>query len=439
MQPSRNGPRIAVVLLWGLAIAPGIQGVARAQRDERATVRVDGRAVFRVGSQSGETADARRRRIEQRIGRLLEQPDASSSITVERLPRDSEHRQIVASGVPITTVAPEDAEDNFTSVQNLAELWSETLETALERAQARRRSAGGRFTSEVRGAIESAFGRMFDSAIRLIPRALAALLVLFVFWLLASLTRRAMRSIVRRFVKDLTVENLIVQVAFYTVWVIGILLAADALGFDPDTVITGLGLSGLILGFALKDILSNFVSGILILTLRSFRLGDQIVVGDTEGNVERIELRATQIRTYDGRAVIVPNGELLTSRIVNNTAAPVRRGSVEIGLSYKTELHRARDAVLAAMQAVSGVLPEPEPSVRIRKLAADAIVMEGRFWTDSRRSDFLATQSAVAEGIIERFQLDGLPLPDPAERLLAPSQLIEWRAIVGASNDRIPR
>lgn len=84
--------------------------------------------------------------------------------------------------------------------------------------------------------------------------------------------------------------------------------------------------------------------------VRSFRLGDQIVVGDTVGNVERIELRATQIRTYDGRAVIVPNAELLTSRIVNNTAAPVRRGSVELGLGYKADLHRSRD-VLGAMRS----------------------------------------------------------------------------------------
>jgi small conductance mechanosensitive channel len=220
--------------------------------------------------------------------------------------------------------------------------------------------------------------------------------------------------------------------------VVGILLAADALGFDPNTVVTGLGLTGLVLGFALKDILSNFVSGILILTLRSFRLGDQIVVGDTEGNVERIELRATQIRTYDGRAVIVPNAELLTSRIVNNTAATVRRGSVELGLDYKADLHRSRETMFAAMRSVSGVLEEPPPSVRIRELSSEAIIMEARFWTDSRRSDFLATQSAVAEAIVNCFRSAGLPLPEPAERLLAPIQVDSWRAVLGRSDGEAP-
>lgn len=86
-----------------------------------------------------------------------------------------------------------------------------------------------------------------------------------------------MRLIFRRVVEDLTVENLIKQVAYYAVWALGLIVAADALGFVPQTVITGL--TKLALGFALKDIISNFISGILILVLRPFELGDQIVVG----------------------------------------------------------------------------------------------------------------------------------------------------------------
>ncbi len=426
------------VLLFGLLTVLGTCQMALAQSDEGATVRVDGRAVFRVGPKDEETADARRQRIEQRIGRLLEQSETIVPVQVQRSRSTANERFIVVSGVPIVTVTQIDAEDNFTSIDNLAEVWGESLETAMKRAQERRKSVGGRFTSEVRGSIESAFGRLLESAIRLIPRALAALLVLILFWLLASLVRLTMRWVFHRFVEDLTFENLIKQIAYYTVWVIGMLLAVDALGFDPNTVVTGLGLTGLILGFALKDILSNFVSGILILALRAFRLGDQIVVGDTEGNVERIELRATQIRTYDGRAVIVPNSELLTSRIINNTAAPVRRGSVELRLGYKTDLQQSRDAVMAAMRSVSGVLDEPPSSVRIRDLSPDAIIMEARFWADSRRSDFLATQSAVAEAIVGGFQRAGLPLPEPAERLLAPIQVASWRAAMGNSDEGSP-
>lgn len=142
------------------------------------------------------------------------------------------------------------------------------------------------------------------------------------FWALASLTRYLLRLVFRLVISDLTVENLIRQLSYYAIWAIGLVVATDALGFDPETVVTGLGLTGLALGFALKDIISNFVSGLLILWLRPFQLGDQIIVGSSEGNVERIHLRATEIRTYDGRVVMVPNAELFTSRIINNTAAP---------------------------------------------------------------------------------------------------------------------
>lgn len=156
-------------------------------------------------------------------------------------------------------------------------------------------------------------------------------------------------------------------------------------------------------------------------------------MGDTEGSVERIELRATQIRSYDGRAVLVPNAELLTSRIINNTAGPVRRVSVEIILGYEVNVESARNALLDAMTAVEGVLADPAPSVRIWDLLVDGIRFEGRFWTDSRRSDYLATSSRVTEQALERLAERNVPLPQPAERLLSPAKLDLWRKVLACA------
>jgi small-conductance mechanosensitive channel len=177
--------------------------------------------------------------------------------------------------------------------------------------------------------------------------------------------------------------------------------------------VTGLGLTSLALGFALKDIISNFVSGILILGLRPFQIGDEIVVGETEGSVQRIRLRATEIKTYDGRLVLVPNAELFTSRVTNNTAAPVRRTSVEVPVAYGTDLARAERALLSAAEGVAEVLAAPEPSVRVRVLGTADMVLELRFWTDSRRADLLATTSVVRRRVVEAFSDAGLPLPEP--------------------------
>lgn len=102
--------------------------------------------------------------------------------------------------------------------------------------------------------------------------------------------------------------------------------------------------------------------------MRPFRLGDQIIVGETEGNVERIELRATQLRTYDGRVVLVPNAEVFTSLIINNTAAPIRRGSAALFIGYDSDLQKALTVVRDAAQTAEGVLEEPAVSVRVREL-----------------------------------------------------------------------
>jgi len=421
------------VLLLALLIATTVTFItpnSAGAQDERVTVRLDGRAVFRVSAVENVDATARARQIERRMSRLLENPTAIALPRIEPT-QDSDQRVITIAGVPVVTVTKADAQDNLTTVDTLATQWSEAITTALTRASQRRLSPSGRFVAEVQSSVQTGFGRLGESAIAIIPRALAALLVIGLFWAIAALVRWLMRLIFRHIVEDLTVENLIKQVAYYVVWILGFIVALDAFGFDPQAVATGLGLTGLALGFALKDILSNFISGILILVLRPFELGDEIVVGETEGNVERIELRATQLRTYDGRVVLVPNAELFTSRITNNTAAPIRRSSVTLFIGYDSDLQTAVTVMTEAAQATEAVLNDPPVSVRIRELGQDDILVEVRFWTDSRRSDFVATTSAVRGAIVLAFKDAGIGLPDPDVRMLMPRHPDKWRTALG--------
>lgn len=407
--------RRPAALLMSLA---ALSSVAFAQADDdRATVRLDGRAVLRVSGTEEQDAAERAERVERRLARLLEAPQAIARARVEVDPDDPEQRIITVAGVPVVTVSEEDAQDNIAEIDGLARQWALAVDAALQRGRERRLSAWGRFAAAVRGSIETAIARLVESAITIIPRIIAALLVIAFFWGLAALVRRLMRAVFRRIVRDLTLENLLKQIAYYTVWIIGIIVALDAFGFDPATVVTGLGLTSLALGFALKDIISNFVSGLLILTLRPFELGDQIIIGDTEGRVERIELRATQIRTYDGRAVLVPNADLFTSRVINNTASPVRRGDVEVIVGYQTDLAAVSETIRNATSQTPGVLPDPSPSVRCDALSRDGVHLQSRFWTDSRRSDFVATRSAVAERIASSLQAEPGVLPEATLRV----------------------
>ncbi len=397
-------------------------------QDETVTVRVDGRSLFRVGGAGNTTAANRAAQIERRLNSLLEKPEA---IAPAQIGAQGEERVINVAGVTVATVTTADAQEVLTTAAALAAQWATSVNAALERGRSRRLSSGGRFLNEIQASVETAFSRLLESAITIVPRFLAAVLVLGLFWAIAAGVRWLMRVIFRRIVEDLTVESLIKQVAYYAVWALGLLVAADALGFDPQTVVTGLGLTGLALGFALKDIISNFVSGILILILRPFELGDQIVVGETEGSVERIELRATQIRNYDGRVVIVPNADIFTSRVTNNTVNPVRRGSVEMFVGYDSDLRLAIGVMETAAQSAQGVLNDPKASVRIRELGADDIVLDVRFWTDSRRSDFVATTSNVRENVIRKLKEAEIGLPNPAERKLVLQNSADWREAFG--------
>lgn len=432
--------RVAVFFLCALVSLFGSASASvGAQDDGRSAVSLDGRTLFRVGATDDQDSAARASRVEQRLALFVENPGAIQTAAVETDPSDRSQRIITIAGVPIVTVSESDAADNASaSVDALAGAWAATIDDALERATSRRDSAWERFFTEVQISVETALTRLRESAIDVVPRVIAATLVIGLFWCIAAVLRWLLLLVFRHIIGDRTVEHLINQMVYYGVWFLGLIVAIDALGIDTETAVAALGLTGLALGFALKDIISNFTSGLLILAIRPFQLGDQIMVGETEGTVEAINLRATEIRTYDGRLTLVPNADVFTSRVVNNTASPIRRGAVELFLGYDADVDAAMDIVTAAAQSTVGVLAEPQASARIRQLGQDDIVAEIRFWTDSRRADFLATSSLVAGNVVRALRDAGVALPDPDVRFLVPRDEHVWRSITHDS-DRIRR
>ena len=405
---------------------------ARAQA-ERSTVRVDGRAVFRVGAAGEQTADERARAVERRLGTLLENPEAITPARIERSTTNPSDRIVSIAGVPVVTVSEADAQENLVTADALAASWAETINATLARGREDRVSAWGRFRSEVESSVRTAFARLLESVITIIPRVFAAALVILLFGGIAVFVRWLIRVTFHRAFSDLTIENLVKQLAYYTIWALGIVVAAAALGFDPQTVVTGLGLTSLALGFALKDIISNFISGILLLALRPFKIGDQIVVGETEGSVERIELRATQIKTYDGRTALVPNADVFTSRVINNTASPERGGAVEFFLDYGCDLRRAISVIAEATRRAEGVLQTPTPTVRVKNLTENAMQIEALFRTDSRRADFMATASIIRHNALNALKDAGIDLPDSNLRVLKTDE--ESRLRIGINDE----
>ena len=270
---------------------------------------------------------------------------------------------------------------------------------------------------QVSSAVSDLFERLVLAIARVLPVIVTVAVVLLLFWGLATLARRMARAGAER-IRDPTRKMFVTQVSYYLVWIVGVIVALDAAGMDLQSAATAFGLGGVALGFALKDILSNLVSGVLILAMRPFAIGDQIVIGETEGTVEEIELRATQIRTYDGRLVLVPNGEVFTSRITNNTASPLRRASVYVYLGYKVDTARALAIILATVKSVPGVADMPAPSMRLRDLTADSLQIEARFWADSHRANLMNTASAARVAIVDALKKAEIQLPDSGQHVV---------------------
>jgi small-conductance mechanosensitive channel len=190
--------------------------------------------------------------------------------------------------------------------------------------------------------------RMLNGFAAALPRLVLALVVVALFFFVAKGVRAVIRRNAQRRGEQKTLELAIGRLPQVAILVVGVLIAITAAfpSFTPANLVSTLGIGGVAVGFAFKDIFQNFLAGLLILVTRPFRVGDQIRYKDYEGTVEDIQTRATYVKTYDGRRVIIPNGELYTNSVTVNPAFPQRRWRYDIGIGYGDDIERARAIIL---------------------------------------------------------------------------------------------
>jgi small conductance mechanosensitive channel len=189
------------------------------------------------------------------------------------------------------------------------------------------------------------FAELQNSLLRALPGMFRGVLVFLVFWLVAGVGRRVIALTAPRVRADTGVVLLLSRIYYYGTLIFGIITALQAGGLNVTALVTGLGLTGFALGFALKDVLSNLLSGIMLLLYRPFNIGDQIRMGEYEGTIETIRMRDTLVRAADGRLIVIPNTKLITEVVVNNTYA--RQQGAESGASDSAAA--VRPATVAAM------------------------------------------------------------------------------------------
>jgi small-conductance mechanosensitive channel len=187
---------------------------------------------------------------------------------------------------------------------------------------------------------------------------------------------------------------------------------------NPGDIFTTLGIGSVAIGFAFKDILQNLLAGLLLLIRRPYKRGDQIVVKDFEGTVEQIESRATLIKTYDGRRVIIPNSDVYTSPVVVNTAFDARRDEFVVGIGYGDDMDKAISVFETAMTKVDGVLADPAPEILPFALNDSTVDLKARWWANSTRSEQVHVRSRVVVALYNAAKANNIDLPFPTQVLL---------------------
>ena len=276
------------------------------------------------------------------------------------------------------------------------------------------------------GLIWAAVDNLIDGFLAMLP-LLAAGIVIFVLLLF---TARGVRYLAEKALRRSSNRSAAIAISrlLYVAMVGLAVLIAVTIAFPsmtPGRLISVLGIGGVAIGFAFKDIFQNLLAGVLILLRHPFRVGDEITTGEFTGTVEAIETRATFIRTYDGRRVIIPNGDVYTKPVTVISAYDMLRSEYDVGIGYGDDLAEAKMIALEAMKRVDGVLADPPPDVLVWELGESAKNIRIRWWTKPARSDVLRIRDAVLRDVAEAITGAGMDLPFPTQVVLFHDQTEE--------------
>jgi small conductance mechanosensitive channel len=213
-----------------------------------------------------------------------------------------------------------------------------------------------------------------------IPQLFAALVILVVFFILYRVTSGVLGGVLLRTRADPGLRTIGLRLVKYGLLGLGLLMAANQVGFQIGSLLAGLGIVGLAVGFAAQDTLANLIAGLTILWDRPFRTGDNVTIAGTFGRVTEIGLRSTRLRTLELRDAILPNKDVISQMIVNHTLTPESRLRVAVGIGYRADLRRAREVLLACGGAEPLALADPPAEVVVTELGDSAVVLELRVW-----------------------------------------------------------
>ncbi|WP_437311797.1 mechanosensitive ion channel family protein [Sorangium sp. So ce388] len=259
-----------------------------------------------------------------------------------------------------------------------------------------------------------------DTLVVMFPNLVVAVVVVTVGWGLGRLARRLVYGALERLHTPHSVNALVSWLASIAVLSGGLMIALGILNLEKaaTSLLAGAGIVGLALGFAFQDLAANFIAGVYLAVRFPFREGDLIETNDTLGIAERIRIRSTTIRTLEGQAVMIPNKEIFTNKLINYSETGARRVDLSVGVSYGDDLEKVRRVALDAARQVRTRDTTREVELFYDGFGDSAINLTVRIWIPFRhQNDYLGARSELLVQIKKAFEENDIAIPFPVRTL----------------------
>ncbi len=229
-------------------------------------------------------------------------------------------------------------------------------------------------------------------------------------WIAQWLSRMAEKAMGRANV-DHTLRNFAISILYYLLLFIVIIMALNNLGFSTTSIVAVLGAGGIAVGLALKDSLSNFAAGAMIIFFKLYKVGDFVEVAGATGSVREVRIFNTLLETPDRKLVLVPNGQVLSANITNYTESPTRRLDMVFGISYDDDLRHAKRVLQEIVAADERCFTDPAPTIAVLELGDSSVNFAVR--PIVKNEDYWDVKFDITERVKLRFDEEGISMPYP--------------------------
>lgn len=245
------------------------------------------------------------------------------------------------------------------------------------------------------------------------PNMIGAIAILILGRWLVKWVTFLLRKALTKSGMDVTLIRFLEKLLYYSLLIAVILAAADQVGIKTTSFLAILGAAGLAIGLALKDSLSNFASGVMLILFQPFRVGDAVTVAGVTGKVERVDIFSSVLLTPDNQKIIVPNSSITSNVITNITANPTRRIDLVIGIGYDDDIKEAKTILENIIKADARILADPAPTIALGELGASSVDLLVRPWV--KTGEYWDVRCDLMENIKLTFDEKGISFPFPQQ------------------------